>query len=348
MGITSIGIVQIAHAINKLIDPEFSATQFFEYPTIFALASFLARQYTDTIEKIVVIRRSTASECQEVATSISSENRSLDGKEKSQRISKALASFQQQRLWFLDQFQGHSLNYHNAILITLQGALNEVGLEKSLQEIIKHHEALRTNFIEEDGKVVQVVKREANFLLQREDFSRETDAKESMKKDVKVELNKPFNLEKDLLIRVKIYKLAETNYGIMINMHHIVSDGWSLDLFAKELSVLYRAWMEQKDLEGQLIPLQMQYIDYAEKQQKQLTGKVLEKKLSYWKERLKGIETLELPTTYKRPSIPTYKGERINFEIDKILVKRLEHLCQSNDNSFYGVTCNIRGIAKTL
>ena len=99
--------------------------------------------------------------------------------------------------------------------------------------------------------------------------------------------------------------------------------------------MLYRARIDHKDLEGLLIPLQIQYIDYAEKQQKQLIGTVLEKKLSYWKQRLNGIETLALPTTYNRPPTPSYKGNRINFEIDKILVGRLEHLCQSNGATLF-------------
>ena len=335
MGITSIGIVQIAHAINKLIDPEFSATQFFEYPTISALAGYLATQSPDAINRMSFTKRMSLSESQEVPIPILSENGSLGIVSKNKRISKVPASFQQQRLWFIDQYQGHSFNYHNAILITLHGTLNEVGLEKCLQEIIKRHESLRTNFIEEDGKVVQIIRNEANFYLQCVDFNQEIDAKESMKEDIQVELSKSFNLEKDLLIRVKFYKLSDTHSGIMINIHHIISDGWSLDLLAKELSVLYRAWMEKKDLDGQLMPLQIQYSDYADKQRKQLTGEILEKKLSYWKERLNGIETLELLTTYKRPSTPSYRGDRINFEIERGLVDRLEHLCQSNGGTLF-------------
>ena len=232
MGLTSIDIVQVAHEINKLIDPEFSSTQFFEYPTISALADHLVTQNADAINRIIVVKRTSELN---ILAPLSSENKSLGAAEKNMRVSKAPASFQQQRLWFIDQYQGHSLNYHNAILITLHGALKEEGVEKGLQEIIKRHESLRTNFIEEDGRVLQIVNNEMKFFLERKDLSRETHAQESMKEDIKLELNKSFNLEKDSLIRVKLYKLAETDYSIMINIHHIISDGWSLDLLAKEL-----------------------------------------------------------------------------------------------------------------
>jgi len=210
-------------------------------------------------------------------------------------------SFTQERLWFLDRFEGSTLVYNIPILLEIEGILDKQALIKSFETIIDRHEVLRSNFIQKDTQVYQVVKNHNLIVetLKTDDFITEVEKR----------VNLAFDLEKDLLFRVTLFETSPNNYKLFVNMHHIVSDGWSIDVMIKEFIALYNSYLESD--QNPLDELQIQYSDYAMWQREYLSGEVLEQKISYWKEALAGIEPLLLPTTYPREAMPSYRGDRV-------------------------------------
>ncbi|MEG3936237.1 amino acid adenylation domain-containing protein [Microcoleus sp. T3_B1] len=218
-------------------------------------------------------------------------------------------SFAQTRLWFLDQLQPNSAFYNIPLAWHLSGKLNIVALESSINEIIRRHEALRTNFAIVGDQPVQVIASTLSFqlpvvnLLHLSESEREIEAKRL----ATVEANRPFNLEQEPLLRGMVLQLGETEYLLLLTMHHIISDGWSLGVFVRELTELYQAFCTGK---LPVLPeLPVQYADFALWQRQWLTGEILETQLDYWKEQLKNAPNLlELPTDRARPAVQTFRG----------------------------------------
>jgi len=218
-------------------------------------------------------------------------------------------SFAQTRLWFLDQLQPNSAFYNIPLAWHLSGQLNIVALESSINEIIQRHEALRTNFAIVEGQPVQVIASTLSFqlpvvnLLHLSESQREIEAKRL----ATVEANRPFNLEQEPLLRGEVLQVGETEYLLLLTMHHIISDGWSLGVFVRELTELYQAFCTGKP--PVLPELPVQYADFAVWQRQWLTGEILETQLDYWKEQLKNAPNLlELPTDRARPAVQTFRG----------------------------------------
>ncbi|MCP4971709.1 MAG: amino acid adenylation domain-containing protein, partial [Arcobacter sp.] len=237
-------------------------------------------------------------------------------------------SFTQDRLWFLNQFEGESSTYNIPGLLLLEGTLNKEALNKALFTILQRHESLRTNFFVQDDISIVKVKELDEFKV--DEISLENS---SIEETVITTLNKPFNLSSDLLFRATILtKSSKENY-LFINMHHIISDGWSIGLFINEFTTLYNAYNNNQD--NPLPPLAIQYGDYAAWQKDYLSGEVLENKLSYWKEQLDAVEPLELQTTYQRPAIQSYIGNTIEFTLDETLSKKLNQISKTNDVTLF-------------
>ena len=197
-------------------------------------------------------------------------------------------SFAQERLWFLDRLEPGSTAYNIPVAWRLGGALDRAALERVLGEIVRRHESLRTVFAERDGAPVQMVMPFGGFVLPVEDLSAlgEADLEAAVRRRAGEEARRAFDLTAGPLFRAALLRLGAEDYVLLLSMHHVVSDGWSMGIFFRELSALYAAYREGG--ESPLPDLAVQYADYAVWQREHLTGEVLERQLAYWKERLGG------------------------------------------------------------
>src|SRR5437660_6549895 len=237
-----------------------------------------------------------------------------------------LLSFAQQRLWFLDQLVPGNPFYNIATPIRMNFALNLDVLRRSLNEIVRRHESLRTTFSVEDGVPVQVISPEVVLEVPVTDLrSFPQDRREAeASRLASAEARTPFDLSKGPLIRARLLQLDTQDFLFLLTIHHIVSDGWSTGIFFQELNVLYGSFAT-----GQPSPLReppIQYADFAVWQRGWIKGEVLEKQLSYWHEQLTGIPTLDLPTDRPRPSMPTFRGDVCPVTVPLEVMQRLKDL----------------------
>ncbi|HYR08037.1 MAG TPA: amino acid adenylation domain-containing protein, partial [Longimicrobium sp.] len=247
-------------------------------------------------------------------------------------------SFAQERLWFLDRLDPGGTTYNMAWSLRLQGALDIGAVERSLSEIVRRHETLRTTFREVDGSPVQVIAPFGGFTLPVEDFSglAEADRETEVRRRVAEDAARPFDLAAGPLFRAALLRLGEEDHVLLVGMHHIVSDGWSMGVLSLEFSALYEAYREGR--ESPLPGLAVQYADYAVWQREQLAGEVLDRQLAYWKERLAGApELLELPADHPRPAVQTPRGATVPVELSPELLERLQALGRSEGASLYTV-----------
>ncbi|WP_228050002.1 non-ribosomal peptide synthetase [Tychonema sp. LEGE 06208] len=218
-------------------------------------------------------------------------------------------SFAQQRLWFLDQLQPNSPFYNIPVALRLFGQLNITALQNSINEIIGRHEALRTNFATVEGEPIQVIASTHSWELQVVSLLHlgESEREIEAQRWVNEEANRPFNLERELLLRGLVLQLGETEYVLLLTMHHIISDGWSVGVFLRELAELYKA--NSTGMAPVLPELSVQYADFALWQRQWLQGEILETQLDYWKQQLLDAPALlELPTDRARPPVQTFRG----------------------------------------
>nr|NCR85419.1 amino acid adenylation domain-containing protein [Microcystis aeruginosa K13-05] len=236
-------------------------------------------------------------------------------------------SYAQQRLWFLDQLEPNSPFYNISLALHLAGNLQVDVLEKSLQEIIQRHESLRTNFATVEGNPVQVIKPESNWqltLVNGKDSPKYREEQE-IKKWLEIHSHQPFDLANDSLIRATLLKLSDTEHFLLICLHHIVSDGWSMGVFIEELTTLYNAYT--KGLEPLLQELPIQYADFAIWQREYLRGEIRENQLNYWQKQLAAAPALlHLPTDYPRPLQQSFQGDRIKCNLSPELSQGLNKL----------------------
>jgi len=241
-------------------------------------------------------------------------------------------SFAQQRLWFLDQLAPGNPFYHVSAALRLTGSLNFTALKQTFNEIVRRHETLRTTFLIVDEQPVQVITPTLAIpfhvinLHNFENLERETQARQLATEKAQ----RPFNLTTGPLLRVTLLQLDEAEYVLLLNLHHIVADGWSIGVLVKELGVLYKAFVENKP--APLPELPIQYADFAQWQREWLRGvgangtSPLQTQLAYWQKQLEGISVLNLPTDRLRPVVPSYRGEKQFLELPEDLTQALEAL----------------------
>ncbi|HEY0411492.1 MAG TPA: condensation domain-containing protein, partial [Candidatus Dormibacteraeota bacterium] len=247
-------------------------------------------------------------------------------------------SFAQERLWFIDRLDPGSAVYNIPVAWRLEGALDQAALERSLGEIVRRHEALRTVFAEVDEAPVQVVAPFGAFALPVEDLSGlgEADREAAVRRRAGEEAARPFDLSEGPLFRAALLRLAAEDHVLLLVVHHIVSDGWSMGVLYRELSVLYEAYREGRT--SPLPELGVQYADYAAWQREHLRGEVLDRQLAYWKERLAGApELLEVPTDHPRPAVQTFRGAHERIQLSVELLERLQALGRSEGATLYMV-----------
>ncbi|HEU4556305.1 MAG TPA: non-ribosomal peptide synthase/polyketide synthase [Longimicrobium sp.] len=245
-------------------------------------------------------------------------------------------SFAQERLWFIDRLEPGSATYNIYAPLRLMGAVDERALEQSLSEIVRRHEALRTSFAEVDGSPVQVIAPFGGFALPVENLSglSEADREAAVRRCVGEEAARPFDLAAGPLFRAALLRLGDEDHVLLLSMHHIASDGWSMGVLFREFSVLYAAYREGR--ESPLPELPVQYGDYAVWQREQLEGEVLDRQLAYWRGRLAGApELLELPTDHPRPPVQTHRGATVPVELSLELLERLQALGRSEGTTLY-------------
>ncbi len=236
-------------------------------------------------------------------------------------------SFTQQRLWFLDQLQRNSPAYNITIAHRVKGEVDIVALEQSMNEIIRRHEILRTTFKTVDGQPVQVIAQEFTLQIKVENLEQlpVDQREEEMQRRATEEAQEPFNLMAGPLLRAKLIQLNEREYVLLLTVHHIVFDGWSIGVLYQELATLYDAYVQRKV--SPLPELPIQYADFAYWQRERLQGEILEAELSYWKQQLAGIPSvLELPTDRHRPAVQTFLGGLYSFVLPKSLSQSLQAL----------------------
>ena len=245
-------------------------------------------------------------------------------------------SFAQQRLWFLAQMEGGSEAYHIPFGLHLKGDLNRTALGRALDRIVVRHEVLRTTFALHDGEPAQEIGavEESSFGLIEHDLRGHHEVEAELAALRELEAGASFDLEAGPLIRGRLIRLAEDEHVLLITMHHIVSDGWSMGVLARELKALYGAF-----LGGEADPLpelEIQYADYAVWQRQWIEGEILQQQAAYWKTTLAGAPALlELPTDHTRPVQQDFAGGFVELVLDEPLTAGLKDLSRRHGTTLY-------------
>ncbi len=246
-------------------------------------------------------------------------------------------SFAQQRLWFLDKLIPQNPFYNIPAALRLTGNLDYAALTQAFNAIVQRHEALRTNFIEVNGQAQAIARNAApeaiassqiNVSLPVVDLQHlpATEKQAAAQNIATQEAQHPFNLANELLLRVKLLQLDENEYVLLLNLHHIVADGWSLGVLIREIGLLYA--------NKPLPPLTIQYADFAVWQKKYLQGEVLASQLAYWKSQLANLPMLNLPTN-PRKGVQSYRGATQNISLSPSLSAELENLSKQANATLF-------------
>nr|VFJ71635.1 MAG: amino acid adenylation domain-containing protein [Candidatus Kentron sp. FW] len=312
VGGSSLIATQMISRIREIFNVEILVVELFHYPTIAGIAKVI-----ESAQK-----REEISKYPDIGTISRDGNIPL--------------SFTQKRLWFLDQLEGPSPTYNIARALKITGLLNIKALEDALNEIIERHEALRTNFMTVDNNPVQNVNSKTGFKVKLIDVTSPNaeEYEQKIQQLAKKEAEKSFDLKEDQLIRVTLLRINSHHHVLLLTIHHIISDGWSIGIFFHELKILYSAFLRGKPLS--LAALPVQYADFSHWQREWLQGAVLEEQIAYWKKQIAGAPALlALPTDKPRPAVQTFKGSNLNFKLDSDLTKKLKSLAQKTGTTLF-------------
>ncbi|TBU87893.1 non-ribosomal peptide synthase/polyketide synthase [Phytopseudomonas dryadis] len=234
-------------------------------------------------------------------------------------------SYAQQRQWFLWQLEPASAAYHIPTALRLKGELDIEALQRSFERLIERHETLRTSFRQDGEQTIQVIHPAGEFDLSLQtvdDLDEQT-----IRAKVEEEIQRPFDLEHGPLLRVKLLRLASDDHVLVLTLHHIVSDGWSMPVMVDELISLYEGYRQGQSVELPVLPIQ--YADYAIWQRNWMEAGERERQLSYWKAQLGDEQpVLELPTDRPRPAVQSHAGASLNIELSDELSQSLKRLAQ--------------------
>ncbi len=313
LGGHSLLAAQVMSRVQKAFQTELPLRLIFEFPTVAAFA-----------EQIASLRKADAATPPPFELVSRQEDLPL--------------SFAQQRLWFLDQLEPGSDAYNMPGAVRMSGSLDQTALEQSLDEIVRRHETLRTTFQVRAGKPVQVVAAPAPLNMPVSDLrelplnEREAQLDEILAREAR----EPFDLVRGPLLRVGLVRHADDEHVLLVTMHHIVSDGWSLDLFLREMATLYQAYTE--GAESPLPQLQIQYADFASWQRNWLTDEKVASLLDYWVKQLEGAPpVLDLPTDHLRPASRSYNGAKQSLMLPQSLTDELKRLSREQGVTLFMV-----------
>jgi microcystin synthetase protein McyA len=312
LGGHSLLATRVASQIRQIFHIEIPLRRIFEEPTIAGLAK--------DIEKAT-------------KANLGVEASSIERIERSQNLP---LSFAQQRLWFLAELEPDSSSSNMPGAIRLQGQLNVEALQQSFNEILRRHEALRTNFQTIEGQPVAIILPPAALQLSLLDIS-ELPANQQelqVKQQAAEEAQQPFDLNNGCLLRVKLLRLSEQEHVLFLTVHHIASDAWSIDILVREFATLYQAFCDEQPTP--LAELPIQYVDFAAWQRQWLQGERLESQISYWRKQLEGVpKLLELPTDFPRPPVQSFRGATYGFELPQQLSVALNQLSQQQGSTLF-------------
>jgi len=245
-------------------------------------------------------------------------------------------SYAQQRLWFLDELQPGLTAYNVPAAVRLRGSLDAGALARSLTEVVRRHEALRSTFANIDGSPVQIVGAPHTVALPLTDLSElaASEADSRARQILYDESHLPFDLSRGPLLRARLIRIGAEEHLLIVVMHHIVSDGWSIGVLVREVAALYDAFLNRK--ESPLPELALQYGDYAAWEREWLSGEVVDEQLSYWREHLKGTGgLLDLPTVRPRPAVQGYQGAQMQVKLGEELSRGLKELSQREGTTLF-------------
>ncbi|NHZ80289.1 amino acid adenylation domain-containing protein, partial [Massilia sp. CCM 8695] len=238
-------------------------------------------------------------------------------------------SFAQQRLWFLHQLEPESAAYNMPAAVRLAGELDVAALEQAFGAIVARHETLRTTFREVGGEAAQVIAAQLHIPMPLADVR-----EEEVGALIGAEVERPFDLMRGPVLRVKLLRLSASEHVLLLVMHHIAADGWSISVLVRELGALYAAFKDGRDYP--LPPLAIQYADFAAWQRKRLAGGELARQLAYWRAQLGSDHpVLTLPADRPRPAVMSGNGERYRFHIDSTVTQQLQALSRSQGASLF-------------
>lgn len=241
-----------------------------------------------------------------------------------------LLSYAQERLWFLDRLHPETPVYNIPYCVELKGRLDACALAKALTAIVERHHVLRTTFSAEDGSPVQAVSREYACPLTELDLRLHRGGCHEV---LQQEARRCFDLSQDVLLRGLLVRLGDGEHRLLLNIHHIAADGWSLSILFRELSELYSAYVGGREPDLPALPIQ--YADYAERQREWLRGEALEKRLGYWRRQLAGAAELELPLDHPRPAVQTFCGGLERLQLCQRLMEALEAVSRREDVTLF-------------
>jgi amino acid adenylation domain-containing protein/FkbH-like protein len=303
LGGDSLRAVQVLAALGTQFDVELSIYEFFEEPTVAGVARRLAS-----------------------ATS---------GRLAIERVSRSGAlplSSAQKRLWFIDQLEGGSPAYHIPLALRLSGELDCVALESALNGLVTRHEVLRTTYLKQDGEPMQRIAEDMAFALPIVDLRglRDEQRERVVYEQAREEQALLFDLGAGPLIRGRLLRLSAEEHVLLITMHHIVSDGWSIGVLVRELGALYG--MSREGPASGLSSLPIQYADYAVWHRQWLAGPQFQEQIEYWKQQLQGAaELIELPADRPRPPVQSYKGAGVPIALGPELSAQLKAFAREHD-----------------
>ncbi|MBO4122680.1 amino acid adenylation domain-containing protein [Cupriavidus gilardii] len=248
-------------------------------------------------------------------------------------------SWAQQRLWFLWQWNRNGAAYNIPRAVRLRGDLDPSALQRTFDALVERHESLRTTFHQDGEQAVQRIHPPSTLPIAVSDLRNIEPSQRDgeIQSQVDAEAQAPFDLELGPLLRVRLLWLADDDHILLVTMHHIVSDGWSMNVVIDEFARLYAGFVTGQPVP--LPPLQIQYADYAAWQKQWLDAGELERQLRYWKSHLAddGTVVLELPTDRPRPAVPSHRGGAVSFSLDAALSAKLRALARSADTTLFTV-----------
>ena len=311
LGGHSLLATQLVARMRQSFQAEISLRSIFEAPTLAGLAE--------------QVEQALAGDDRPTTTPITSTSR--DGN--------LSLSFAQQRLWYLDQLDPSTSTYNVPLAYRLQGSLNIEVLEQSLNQLIERHEVLRTTFSSIDGTPAQVIHPSSSIAITTVDLSDlpQAEREQRCEQSVHTETQLPFDLQQGPLLRALVVRLSEDAYVFMLTIHHIVCDAWSIGILFRELVEVYQARLQGQA--PQLPELEIQYADFAHWQREWMQGAELTRQLSYWKEQLEELPTLQLPTDHPRPSFFTHRGAIESAVLSQDISAELKELSNSEGATLF-------------
>ncbi|WP_246791972.1 non-ribosomal peptide synthetase [Burkholderia perseverans] len=311
LGGHSLLAIRLISQVREQLGVELPLAELFTHPSLSALAGVLARASRSSLPPVAPLSREPG-----VALPL---------------------SFAQQRLWFLAQMAGGSEAYHIVGGLRLHGALDEAALRRALDAIVARHEALRTTFVAEAGQArPRIAAAGTGFALRTPDLSALPSACEretALARLADDEARAPFDLAAGPLVRGQLVRLGADRHALLVTMHHIVSDGWSMGVFTRELAALYRGYRDAGPASTSALPalppLPVQYADYAAWQRRLVDDAMLQRQGAWWRDALLGAPALlSLPTDRPRPAVQDYAGAAVPVVLDQTLTAGLKALAQ--------------------